>query len=396
MTSEAIIDTLRQSDSLWSRFRTTPWRDLLRGRLTGSLDYRHVMMEFDLPQPVLETVDEVVRRARLWPREKCDVATELCAHFADGLQTGHTAEELQKSFGSTKESAKLIRRAKVRCRPLKWQIWRRGWQATAAVVGLVTTVWSVLLIRFVTAKPTITFDVVAEYDQESRAIPAGDRTWPLYRKGLMRLSREELSGYEFRVMEVLEVGPSDPHWPEARPFLTEREDVVELFLRATSKPELGFINRDPANAGWLGAGGDWEKYNAPDTHGYFILLAQTQDLRSVLRLLIGACHAAIEDGDGPRMATLLTALLRIPDHARQTFDGYIVDLVAFSMLRKTSDLITSTVLEHPELFTDDDLHSLAQRLDDALGGRPLEIRWQGERRLVEDFKIGRASCRERV
>jgi len=81
MTSEALPDALQPNDSLWSRLRMTPLRDALRGRLTGSLDYRRVLAESGLLLPVLRTVDEVVRRTRLWPREKCDVAAELCAHF---------------------------------------------------------------------------------------------------------------------------------------------------------------------------------------------------------------------------------------------------------------------------------------------------------------------------
>ncbi len=384
---DAVSDALQPSDSLWARWRTTPWRDVLRGRLSGSLDYRRAMVGHDLPQPLLQTVDEVVRRTQLWPREKCDVAAELCAHFADGLQAGHTAEELQKSFGSTRESATLIRRAKLRCRPWLWHIRHRTWQAMAVLALALAAIWSVLLIRFVTAKPTITFDLVADYDKESRAIPEEDRAWPLYREGLVRLSQEELRGYKFPVLGALKTGPSDPHWPEARQYLIEHEDAVEWFLRATSKPELGFINRDPENAGWLAAReyGGWETYNGPDTHGYFIVLAQAQDMRFVLQFLYGACHAAAEDGDGPRLVTLFTALLRIPDHARQAFDGFMADLVAFSFLRGTSDLITSEVLEHPELFTDANLQQLAQQLHRVLGGRPFEFRWTGERRLVEDY-----------
>jgi len=60
-----------------------------------------------------------------------------------------TSEELQKKFGSTKASAKLIRRAKIRCRPMSWHLWHRGWQAMLCLCLLIAVAWSYLAIRYV-------------------------------------------------------------------------------------------------------------------------------------------------------------------------------------------------------------------------------------------------------
>ncbi|MCA9110675.1 MAG: hypothetical protein KDA52_12040 [Planctomycetaceae bacterium] len=392
MTSEALVETLREQDSWWFRVRMTPWRDLLRGRLSGSLDYRDAMTEFDLPLPLLQTVDEVVQRSRLWPRERSDVAAELCAHFADGLQAGHSVEELQQSFGSAKESAQLIRRSKVRCRSLGWHLWRRTWQATFVSVVFLAAVCLFLLVRYVWAEPTITFDIVAEHDEINREIPEYDRAWPHYRNGLVLIDRRrefrDADGKVVIVEEGMEGGPSHPHWPQVKEYLAEMEVPIQLFIAGAQCEKLGFINRDPGNNAWRrweSPTGTWENYNEPGTPGYHILLAQAQDLRMVLRYLKGATYVALEEGDGQRAMILLSAMMNLPDHARQSFDGAMADLVAFAHVRTISQLVITAVLEYPDLFSADDLNRLSHGLEKLLGGRPFEIRWTGERRLIDDF-----------
>ncbi len=392
MTSEALIDALREDESWWSRVRMTPWRDLLRGRLSGSLDYRHAMAEFDLPLPLLKTIDEVVRRARLWPREKADVAAELCAHFADGLQAGHAVEELQKTFGSAKESAQLIRRSKVRCRSLGWHLWRRAWQATFVSAVFLATTCLFLFVRYVWAEPTISFDIVQEHDEINREIPEAERAWPHYRNGLVLIDRRreftDAEGEIFFVDEVMEEGLNDPRWPQVREYLAEMEVPIQLFIAGAECEQFGFINRDPENDAWRrwdSPHGRWADYNEPGTPGYHILLAQTHNLRMVLRYLKGAAYVALEERDGQRAMTLLSAMMNLPDHARQSFDGAIPDLVAIAHVRTNSQLIAIALTEYPDLFSGDDLNRLSQGLEEMLGGRPFEIRWTGERRLVDDF-----------
>ncbi|MCA9027517.1 MAG: hypothetical protein KDA86_20075 [Planctomycetaceae bacterium] len=391
MTSEALVETLREQDSWWFRVRMTPWRDLLCGRLSGSLDYRNAMTEFDLPLPLLQTVDEVVQRSRLWPRERSDVAAELCAHFADGLRAGHTVEELQQSFGSAKESAQLIRRSKVRCRSLGWHLWRRIWQATVVSAVFLATVCLFLFVRYVWAEPTITFDLVEEHDEINREIPEAERAWPHYRNGLVAIDRRrelyDAAGEPFSAIDVLDECPSDPRWPQVKEYLAEMEVPIQLFIAGGECEQLGFINRDPGNDAWtrwFNTHG-WEDYNESGTPGCHILLAQTQDLRMVLRYLKGATYVALEERDGPRAMTLLSAMMNLPDHARQSFDGAIADLVAIAHVRTISQLIAAAVMEYPDLFSGDDLNRLSQGLEEMLGGRPFEIRWTGEHRLVDDF-----------
>jgi len=77
-----------QEPTLYYRMRYTPLRDVVRGRWTARLDTEGRMARTGLPAPARELIRRVVRRTRLWQVERADVAGELIAHFADGLQGG--------------------------------------------------------------------------------------------------------------------------------------------------------------------------------------------------------------------------------------------------------------------------------------------------------------------
>ena len=100
-----------------ARVRFTPAADAWRWQWTGRLDPRAAIADSGLPAPIPGLVDRVVRRTRLWRRERLDVARELCGHFADGLASGRPAEDLVREFGPPKVAARLIRKAKLRSRP---------------------------------------------------------------------------------------------------------------------------------------------------------------------------------------------------------------------------------------------------------------------------------------
>src|SRR5277367_3367800 len=116
------------------RLRYTPMRDLLRGRVTGRLDLADRLATANLSAPIRELIRRVIRKTGLWSLEKMDVANELIAHFSDGLESGATAEQLIESFGNERMAAKLIRRAKLRNRPLLWHIYRAIFRAIVALI----------------------------------------------------------------------------------------------------------------------------------------------------------------------------------------------------------------------------------------------------------------------
>jgi hypothetical protein len=103
------------------KLRYTPVRDYLRAGFTAKLDFRRPIEEAALPTPIGPLIERVVRKTRLWRLEKLDVTAELIGHFADGIASGSSPDDLVRLFGNEARAAQLIRRAKRRNRPLYWR-----------------------------------------------------------------------------------------------------------------------------------------------------------------------------------------------------------------------------------------------------------------------------------
>src|SRR5688572_6013548 len=154
------------------KLRYTPLQDVLRGQLNGRLDAMAKVAASALPLQAKALVQRVVRRTRLWPGEKVDVANELIGHFADGLQTGASVQELIDQFGNERLAAKLIRCAKQRGRPLAWHILRRvGWIALVLL-----SIYAYMALRYILARPSPKMDYLAALNQPRLAVPQQDRS----------------------------------------------------------------------------------------------------------------------------------------------------------------------------------------------------------------------------
>ena len=67
-----------------------------------------------LPEEARHLILQTIRQTRLSSEEQACVAEELIAHFADGLDSGESIEDMVDAFGDSKTTATLIRRAKQR------------------------------------------------------------------------------------------------------------------------------------------------------------------------------------------------------------------------------------------------------------------------------------------
>jgi hypothetical protein len=108
-----------------------------------------------LPPELSRLVLQTVLRARLWRRERQDVAEELAAHFLDGLSAGRRPGELASEFGDPESAAVLITRARRRMRPLVWRAWIAMVRAGALSVILALVVYAVSVFRLYSAAPTV-------------------------------------------------------------------------------------------------------------------------------------------------------------------------------------------------------------------------------------------------
>ena len=177
-----------ESSSWLTRAYHTPVSDALRGRLSARLDVRHEIAAAGLPAPLAGLAYTVCRRTRLWRREKLDVARELVAHFADGLAAGRSADELIQDFGPPEQAARLIRRAKLRNRPLWWQTSRAVWRLFLAAIAIATLFYGLLSARFYLGRPTIAHNYWLEINAARQASDS-QRAWPIYREAIFKLGQ---------------------------------------------------------------------------------------------------------------------------------------------------------------------------------------------------------------
>jgi hypothetical protein len=137
-----------------------------------------------LPACVEEYINLIIKKMRYRRKVHRDVQEELAAHFEDELKDCKTDEEKQQKaerliteFGDMKLLAILLRRAKKRCRPL----WRTIVARTFQTVGVLIICFIFYMIWFLTGKPVITTNYVAELNKVVQ--PAADESLnaaPLY------------------------------------------------------------------------------------------------------------------------------------------------------------------------------------------------------------------------
>ena len=363
------------AESFWHRLRYTRLRDVLRGRVDGSLGWRRVVTEAELPEELETTITEVVKKTRLWNRERCDVASELAAHFKDGLEAGVSGEALVKSFGEVDQAAKLIRRSKRRCRPLWWQAW---WWVSRTIAGLVT--FYLLMVGLLAFdKPVVSTNYLETINRPYAAVSEQQRAWPHYLAALERLKLVTapsivIEDAENQTVENWLTGPADgellKNYHELTAverevvdeWLDEREEFLAMVRKAAAHEQLG-----------LESGVYTPRYQQLFKVDYsegipgleapviYVLLPHVQAMRGMSRMLLADFYRSISAKDGNRALADIQALLGI---ARHSGDGpWLVNgLVKCAILNKTATCLEEVFDNQAELWTDRQLAGLAHQL----------------------------------
>lgn len=308
---------------------------------------------YELPAELSQIVLRVIRRTRLWPSEKRRVADELADHFLNGIEAGQTTEQLRDEFGQPDVAARLIRRAKLRCRPLAWQLYRRSVLTLAAACLCVPVIWSVLWVRMFTGTPAVKVNYVAEFDERSRLTTREQRAWPLYRSGLENLQNPEAQTTD-EFIDVLSKGSASAHWPAAASFLESNRGQLDIYLAATRRSTLGFQFNDPENESWrrrdLPADAELPPLYDSSDPIYACLLPHAQELRQVANLLSFALIEAAAAEQGARTAEILVGLFHLAGHVAETSDFAVSKIVGQAIYRQAGDQLAQILQHQPELL----------------------------------------------
>jgi hypothetical protein len=334
--SDAIEPSLRRK--LWM----TPWRDLLRGRLTLRLDVAAHIRAAEIPNKAKEVIAAVVRRTRLWRSEKVAVAEELIAHFADGLEAGEPIDRLIEKFGDEHCAARLIRRAKLRNRPLVWR-------STAVAVRAFETLLLLhllLTIRFYAGHPSPSFDYPATVNERTLATSIDQRAWPIYRHAMVKLS-DYAPPDQFNTISRDDLEPGRPGWAWMAGWLQAHAAGLELARQAAGKPILGFEynTKVPQN----------ERANWTPIQEFL------NPLRKLANFLAKDSELAILDGDANRFSADMTALLNMADQIRTEptlISGYCTLGLRFMGISE----INMALSHHAAVLRDSDLPAMAHQL----------------------------------
>lgn len=361
------------------RLTHTPLRDLLRLRATGRLDTDSALDASGLPESTRTLIKRVVKKTRLWPLERADVAHELIAHFRDAAppesletlaspkspESSESPEShviaAERAFGDPRAAARLIARAKRRNRPLPVRFALRAIKWGGAAALLLACVYAYFVVRFYGDQPTITRDYFSElYPETDR--PEHERAAPLYQLAANTLRTEQTLRPE-RVIQ-------DAAWlAEASAFFDEHCDVLNAVYEASSRPVLGYTPKRRAADGTP----------IPLIDVYHTHL---NDIRHCGRALRTDAHVAAAESDGPRLVRALRAMPALARHARES-PALIADLVSLAILTMWANEAADFLARTPSLFTDDDLLALGALARD---NRDIaNVRLEFERLQIHDY-----------
>ncbi|MCU0689553.1 MAG: type II secretion system protein GspG [Phycisphaerales bacterium] len=333
---------------------------LQRGRVGRDTE---VIARSGLPAELAAVVTRVVSACRLWKHERADVARELCAHFADGLDAGHSPQELASSFGDPNAAATLITRAKKRGRGPLWKFTRGLLMALLVLLGI----YAILAVRYWAGSPTIAVDYVAKVNAPSLAVPEDQRAWPRYRDAYMRLSVPEASLAETHLTSMR----GDADWERAAAYVRANAATLEQIRSAAKLTHSGYIagfkpDFDPSQRPGAKAPPPAPvPVQLPNLQGsvYQIMLPHLAVYREMSRTLAFDARLAASDGDGQRAMANIRAIGGLARHSSEPAGVLIGQLVNISIHTMLVGLVDRLLADHPMLWSDAELVELSAMLN---------------------------------
>jgi hypothetical protein len=345
--------------SVWRWLRNTRMRDAMRGRLNASLGWRQSIERADLPSELAAAVRNVVGRTRLWRGEKVDLASELIAHFEDGLAAGRSATDLLKSFGDQQAAALLIRRAKKRGRPTMWRVWHISW--ISALILLVVYASFGLLMSW--SRPSIKANYLEVLNKKAVAVPEGQRAWPLYREVLLEIGRDNLlSESQATNLPSYDAEVTQAQLAETAKLVNAHPDAISKLRAAAKRSKLGFVasaskvDFSPEDRKLFGFTITPEEAKAAQAENpqnrwlISTLLPHMQLLRSSALLLARDARIKAAAKDGQAALDDIVSIFGISRHCEET-PLLVCSLCAEAVQRDAREAIRDIVGQHPNLWS---------------------------------------------
>ncbi|UCE48911.1 MAG: hypothetical protein JSW47_01975 [Phycisphaerales bacterium] len=148
----------------------------------------------DLPACVTAYIAAMLKKMGYRRKAREDVRAEITVHFEDELRDCTTEKEKEQKagqliteFGDLKLLGILLRRAKIRCRPL----WRTLVARTCQGIGILLLCLIFYAIWFSFGEPTIRMDYILQLDQMNQPqFRNEDNAWPHYEKAISLYVRQ--------------------------------------------------------------------------------------------------------------------------------------------------------------------------------------------------------------
>ncbi|MGP1272084.1 MAG: hypothetical protein ACTS22_02005, partial [Phycisphaerales bacterium] len=363
----------------------------------------------ELPKDCAEMVRLVVRRTRLWPGEKADVARELIDHVRDARAAEREPAEIVSSFGDAKTAARLIRRARKRQRhPLQ-----RGWvafvRAVLATPVVAAAVYGVLWLRFHIGEPTIATNYIAQLEAERPDAGPGTPPYVTYELTSIRWNdiAEPIDKYYndavldddrfelFPALELWSLSEDHPAYEDIAEAIRAFGPELEKVVAAAARPAHGmpFVQAIEYPGGHF-----WESTipaeqrrfrivpvpDDPAEQGplWAVLLPHLGIMRRCGMLLLFDARIAARDGDADRVCNRISAVLGMADQAAA--DQFPISmLVSQALVGFAGEAIARMVRDHPELLSTPQLTAISHLLA-ASTQRATALDFSRERMMIED------------
>ena len=284
-----------------------------------------------VPENAGELIKSIIRQMRYRKKVRGDVAAELAAHFEDALRDCKSDEEkeqkarqLIEEFGDVKLLGVLLRRAKKRCRPL----WRTVVARTFQTAGIIIVCFILYVVWFLSGKPVITTDYVAELNRIVR--PAADENLnaaPLYVKAAELVEALPDETKELLSKKYNEVTSEEKELIEK--WLNENKEILELVIAGSKKPYY------------------WQKYGNeknPDAM-IAILMPHLSGFRNLTRALRLRAQLKVEQGRYEEAFDDIKACYRFGRHLRGD-KSLIEQLVGIAIEAMAAQTIRDILSEH--------------------------------------------------